>query len=53
MEKHTLKIQCEVDAAGNSLIGSASRCGGQAYEFTGWLGLIGVLQALLADGETK
>lgn len=48
MGQHTIKLQCEMDAAGDALFGTASRIGGEIYEFTGWLGLLGVLQAMLA-----
>lgn len=51
MGKPTIRILCEVQAAGDSLTGFASRNGGDAWEFTGWLGLLGVLQAMLAETD--
>jgi hypothetical protein len=46
-KKQTITIRCELEPDGDSLSGFASRDDGGVYEFTGWLGLIGVLQALL------
>lgn len=47
-----IRIVCELEAVGDSLIGRTSRCGGETREFTGWLGLIGALQALLAESDS-
>lgn len=45
------RIVCEVETVGDSLTGRVSVDGGRTHEFTGWLGLLGVLQDLLAGAE--
>lgn len=44
-----IRILCEVEAVGDSLTGRITRRGGEIREFTGWLGLLGALQAMVAD----
>jgi hypothetical protein len=50
--EQTIRILCELQTVGDSLTGRARRQDGEAREFTGWLGLLGALQALLADADT-
>jgi hypothetical protein len=51
MAEETIRILCELQTVGDSLTGRARRHDGEAREFTGWLGLLGALQALLADTD--
>ena len=44
-------IELTVQRVGESVRGCARDDGGQAHEFTGWLGLLGVLETLLADSQ--
>jgi hypothetical protein len=44
-------IELTVQRVGESLRGCARDHGGPAHEFTGWLGLLGVLETLLADPQ--
>jgi hypothetical protein len=46
-----IQITCELQTVGDSLTGRARRQDGEAREFTGWLGLLGALQALMADAD--
>lgn len=49
MAEKTIRITCELQTVGDSLTGRARRQDGEAREFTGWLGLLGALQALVVD----
>lgn len=49
MAEETIRITCELQPVGDSLTGRARRQDGAAREFTGWLGLLGALQALMVD----
>jgi hypothetical protein len=51
MAEETIRILCELQTVGDSLTGHATRHDGETHEFTGWLGLLGALQALLADAD--
>lgn len=51
MAEETIRILCELRTVGDSLTGRACRHDGAALEFTGWLGLLGALQALLAGTD--
>jgi hypothetical protein len=59
MAEETIRILCEVQTVGDSLTGHAQRHDGAVREFTGWLGLLGALQALVVgadatpDGEPR
>lgn len=46
------RIELTVRRVGGALHGSARDHAGHTHEFTGWLGLLGALEALLADPET-
>jgi hypothetical protein len=48
-ERH---IELTVRRVDGSLHGSAHDHAGQTHTFIGWLGLLGVLESLLADPET-
>jgi len=48
-----IRIVLDVDVVGDSLTGTASRSDGNARDFTGWLGLLGVLQELLPADPTR
>lgn len=45
------RIELSVRRVDGSLQGSARDDAGHTREFTGWLGLLGTLEALLADPE--
>lgn len=47
------RIELTVRRVGDSLHGYARDITGDPREFTGWLGLLGVLEALLADAKTS
>jgi hypothetical protein len=47
MAEGTIRILCELQVVDDSLTGRVQRLDGEAREFTGWLGLLGALQALL------
>lgn len=47
----TIRIVCDVRTYGDSLSGRVTRQDGEHREFTGWLGLLGALQALLPGTE--
>ena len=49
MAERAVRIVCELQTVGDSLTGRAERHDGEAREFSGWLGLLGALQALLAS----
>jgi hypothetical protein len=51
MAEETIRVLCELQTVGDSLTGRAARHDGETREFTGWLGLLGALQALLADAD--
>lgn len=51
MTEQAVRIVCELQTVGDSLTGRAQRHDGEAREFTGWLGLLGALQALLASTD--
>jgi hypothetical protein len=46
-----MRIGLEVDAVGDSLSGRVVTPGGETREFTGWLGLLGALEALISSTE--
>ena len=46
-----VRIVCDVQIDGDSLIGRVSRRGGETHDFSGWLGLLGALQVLLAPTD--
>ena len=47
VEDRTITITLELRVAGESLTGSATEAGGAAREFSGWLGLVSALDALV------
>lgn len=51
VDEGTIQITCELQTVGDSLTGRVRRDGGETREFTGWLGLLGALQALMANAD--
>lgn len=49
MKTESAAISLELDVAGDSLSGRASDGAGVEREFSGWLGLIAAIEALLAN----
>ena len=41
----------EIDTIADSLTGRVTTASGEAHQFTGWLGLLGALEALLPGQE--
>ena len=53
METKTAAISLELNLAGDSLTGSASDPDGHRREFSGWLGLMSAIEALLAPSAQE
>lgn len=47
MNATTTQITLELDVDGDSISGDAIDAGGERHHFSGWIGLMGVLDALL------
>lgn len=52
MDGTTTTISLELQLDQNSLSGRASNGAGASREFSGWLGLLAAIDALLPDGPT-
>jgi hypothetical protein len=51
VNQNEVKVTLELRADGESLVGRATGPDGVAREFAGWIGLVGVIDALLADAR--
>jgi hypothetical protein len=47
MGTDTIRFVLEIDAVDDSLTGRVVTSSGEAHQFTGWLGLLGALEALM------
>ena len=52
MDGKTVSIELEVDVESETISGLARNSAGPARPFSGWLGLLGVIDALL-DGDSS
>lgn len=50
MRSHQILISLEVAADGEHLKGTVAEEAGEARPFTGWLGLVGAIDAIVASG---